>query len=69
MLRQPWVGAAKPPNRERVPFGRDTDTNSPYLYTFDGSDAGQMGHWMLRWVNTKGEPGPWSETVSATIPG
>ena len=43
------------------------DTNSPYVVTYDGEDAGQIAHYMLRWVNTRGEFGPWSETVSATI--
>lgn len=28
-----------------------------------------VAHYMLRWVNTKGEQGPWSQTVSATITG
>jgi hypothetical protein len=46
-----------------------TDTKSPYTYTFDGEDANQTAHWMLRWESTRGETGPWSETVSATIPG
>jgi hypothetical protein len=46
-----------------------TDTRSPYTYTFDGEDANQTAHWMLRWESTRGETGPWSETVSATIPG
>ena len=30
-------------------------------------DANKVAHYMLRWVNTRGEKGPWSETVSATI--
>ena len=36
---------------------------------FEGSDAGQTVHIIGRWINTKGETGPISETVSATIPG
>jgi hypothetical protein len=35
--------------------------------SYAGSDAGKTAHYMLRWVNAKGEKGPWSETVSATI--
>ncbi len=46
-----------------------TDTRSPHLLTFDGADGGKTVHIIGRWVNTKGEPGPISETVSATIPG
>ena len=44
-----------------------TDTRTPYLATFDGADANKVAHYMLRWESTRGEPGPWSETASATI--
>ena len=46
-----------------------TDTRTPHLLTFDGADGGKTVHIIGRWVSTKGEPGPISETVSATIPG
>ena len=44
-----------------------TDTRTPYVATFAGADANQVAHYMLRWENTRGEAGPWSETASATI--
>ena len=44
-----------------------TDTRTPYTAVFDGADAGKIAHYMLRWVNKRGERGPWSQTVSATI--
>ncbi len=43
------------------------DTRTPYVTDFDGADANKVAHYMLRWENTRGEPGPWSETASATI--
>jgi len=43
------------------------DTATPYLASFAGADAGKTAHYILCWVNTKGEPGPLGETVSATI--
>ena len=46
-----------------------TDTNTPYLHAMEAADAGKMVHYMARWVNTRGEFGPWSETVSATVTG
>jgi hypothetical protein len=46
-----------------------TDTRSPYVLTFDGADAGKMVYYWLRWENTRGEIGPWSDVISATIPG
>jgi hypothetical protein len=45
------------------------DTSSPYMVQFGGEDAGKTAYYMLRWVNTKGEQGPWSQTASATITG
>lgn len=44
-----------------------TDTRTPYVVDFDGAQAGKIAHYMLRWVSTRGEQGPWSQTVSATI--
>jgi len=30
-------------------------------------EGGEYAHYMLRWVNTRGETRPWSEMVTATI--
>jgi len=46
-----------------------SDTRTPYIVHFEGTDAGKMAHYMLRWVNTRNEHGPWSETISVTISG
>lgn len=43
------------------------DTRSPHLIVYTGPDGGKTAHYILRWVNTRGQKGPWSETVSATI--
>ena len=43
------------------------DTRTPYTVEFDAADGGKPAHYMLRWINTRGETGPWSATVSATI--
>lgn len=45
------------------------DTASPYVAEYTGENAGKTAYYMLRWVNTRGEKGPWSETVAATITG
>jgi hypothetical protein len=45
------------------------DTSTPYMVQFGGEDAGKTAYYMLRWVNAKGEQGPWSQTASATITG
>ena len=43
------------------------DTRTPYTADYAGEDANKVDHYMLRWLNTRGDKGPWSETASATI--
>ena len=42
-------------------------TRTPAVAEFTGPEGGQTAHYMLRWLSTRGEAGPWSETASATI--
>jgi hypothetical protein len=44
------------------------DTRTPLTLTFDESDRGKTVYFCLRWENTRGEKGPWSEIVMAIIP-
>lgn len=46
-----------------------TDTASPYIHQFNGDNAGKNVYYWLRWENTRGELGPWSDVVMATITG
>lgn len=46
-----------------------TDTASPYLAVHKAENVGKQAHYLLRWVNAKGEPGAWSAPFSATITG
>ena len=46
-----------------------TDTATPYVLKFDGNKAGKMVYYWLRWVNTRGECGPWSIAVNAMVMG
>jgi hypothetical protein len=62
-----WVKVdGPPPTGESELAYVATDTRTPYVAEYDGSDGGKVAHYMLRWVNRGGE-GPWSQTVSATI--
>ncbi len=66
-----WVkvtaqGEAPPADPDELSFVT-LDTASPYTVEYDGADGGKTAHYMLRWVKTSGDKGPWSETVSATI--
>lgn len=63
-----WVKVDGPPPADATQLSfLATDTRTPYLATFDGADGGKPAHYMLRWINTKGQPGPWSETATATV--
>ncbi len=66
-----WVkvtatGEAPPADPDELSFVA-MDTASPYIVEYDGANGGKTAHYMLRWVKTGGEKGPWSETISATI--
>ncbi len=63
-----FVGATAPVDPDDFTFAT-IDTSTPYLLEFGPAQGGSMGHWVARWVNTRGEAGPWSDVVSATIPG
>ncbi len=65
---QIWVKIGDPPPADPTECTYvATDTRTPYVLDFDGTQAKQNAHYMLRWENTRGETGPWSETASATI--
>lgn len=60
------VGNTPPADPSELRY-QATDTRTPYVAEFDGADAGKTAYYMLRWVSTRGETGPWSQTVSGTI--
>jgi hypothetical protein len=67
---QIWVkiGTAPPASASELVY-RVMDTSSPFKNSFEPADAGKTAYYWLRWENTKGESGPWSAMVSATITG
>jgi hypothetical protein len=62
-----WVKVGEPPSVPSELTFLALDTRTPYVADYASTDAGQSAHYMLRWVNSRGEKGPWSQTVSATI--
>ena len=46
-----------------------TNTSSPFSTTFEGKNAAKNVYYWLRWVNTRGEPGPWSRNITAMVAG
>lgn len=63
-----YIGTTAPTGPEQMHL-QGIDKSTPYLMEFASTDAGKTAFWALRWVNTRGEHGPWSATVSGTIPG
>jgi hypothetical protein len=37
------------------------DTRPPYVRDHEAINAGKTAYYLLRWQNTKGELGPWSD--------
>lgn len=60
------VGDAAPTDPSELRF-MGLSTRSPFTADYSGSDGGQIAYYWVRWVNSRGEKGPWSETASATI--
>jgi hypothetical protein len=44
------------------------DTHTPIKLAFEEYERGKTVFFALRWVNTKGETGPWSDIHSAVVP-
>lgn len=66
-----WVrvaapGEAPPSGPGELRFVRFS-TRTPAVVEYGGDDAGRTAHYMLRWLSSRAQPGPWSETASATI--
>ena len=66
---QIWCKEGEPALDEKQLLFLGTDTASPFLKKYSIADAGKTIHYWLRWENTRGETGPWSAVVSATILG
>ena len=60
------VGAPAPTDASQCQFVLAGSKNG-LMVAYTGAQAGQPVHYMARWKNTRGEYGPWSETVIATI--
>lgn len=46
-----------------------TDTRTPYIATYSQDEVGKTATYRLRWVNTRGEAGPFGALFSAMIVG
>ena len=62
------VGGAPPADTSGMAL-LEIPTDTPYHAHFTGAQAGLVAYYRGCWVNTHKETGPWSDLVSATIPG
>lgn len=60
------IGAPAPVSESDLTFVTE-DTRTPHTIEFDAADAGKLVFYWCRWVNTRGETGPWAAPVSATV--
>jgi hypothetical protein len=63
-----WAILDKPPVLVEELVHSNFDTHSPFELTFTDHERGKSVYFCLRWENTRGEKGPWSEIVMAIVP-
>lgn len=61
------IGGTAPLNPDAMAF-LALDTRSPYRADFAATDVGKTVYFAARWVNTRGQHGPWSAVSLATVP-
>jgi len=60
------IGGAEPKNITELNYTAIC-TGNYYLAKYDGNQVGLTVYYRLRWVNTRGERGPWGCVISAMI--
>jgi hypothetical protein len=63
-----WALSDTPVTRWNELTHSNVDTNSPFTLVFENDQCGKTIYFAIRWENTRGEKGPWSEITSAIIP-
>ena len=63
-----WIISDTPPTRWDELLHSNIDTNSPFTLIFENDQRGKNLYFALRWENTRGEKGPWTEIQNAIIP-
>jgi len=61
------IGGTRPLDPNAMAF-LAMDTRTPYNAVFEPGDVGKTAWFAFRWVNTRGETGPWSEVFEAIVP-
>jgi hypothetical protein len=63
-----WMILEAPPVGVKELINSVFDTNSPFTLEFEDAERGKTLYYCLRWENTRGQKGPWSEIESAIVP-
>jgi hypothetical protein len=63
-----WMISDTPPARWNDLLHSDIDTHTPFTLEFENDQRGQTVYFALRWENTTGKKGPWSEIQRVIIP-
>jgi hypothetical protein len=63
-----WALLDKPPLNWTELIHSSFNTASPLRLSFDGNQRGRRLYFAIRWENTRGEKGPWSEIQDTVIP-
>jgi hypothetical protein len=63
-----WAFSEEPVNDAEQLTNSVFSTASPAILAFTGHDSGRVLYVALRWENTRGEKGPWSNIASIFVP-
>ncbi|MDR1385915.1 MAG: hypothetical protein LBJ67_18990 [Planctomycetaceae bacterium] len=63
-----WAILDAPPKKVSDLIRSSFDTHTPLTLDFEEDQRGQTVYFCLRWENTRGEKGPWSDIHSAFVP-
>jgi hypothetical protein len=63
-----WAILEAPPTTTDDLIHSEFSTRTPHTFIFEENQRGRTVWFRLRWENTRGEKGPWSELYSAIIP-
>jgi len=65
-----WIKTGGEPPKDDADFTYlGIDTKSPYIRSFSVADIGKTIYYRMRWINKRGQTGPWSSTISAIVGG
>ncbi|MDR1372867.1 MAG: hypothetical protein LBJ17_07110 [Dysgonamonadaceae bacterium] len=63
-----WVQSDVKPTRWEELIHSSVSTKSPLILEFENDMRGKTIYFALRWENTRGQKGPWTEILSSIIP-